>query len=268
MSDWSNPCGVAYRWYEDGSFEVEGLDFPSYAEDSAEEKLLQRVWSDWGAYVVEGAKLAAVPQAWVIAVLCAESGGRRQSRSACTAKLCPALWNKGLCADQGGPNQFCAGGLMGFTQGAAKLYGRTVDWYFADDTTEGQQVIDGADFLRRKIVAAGNEVLAGVKAYNGGKPCADTGMAPGPGIVNMYGQGGYVEKIIRLANTFVRMQLPQPKAPPGPEPVRDDDVPLVASSGRPAIQGVAVLLALGAAFALAYRWDETTRHWLPTRRAT
>lgn len=96
---------------------------------------------------------------------------------------------------------------MGFIASTAKMYGRTLDWYVASEENEGQMVIDAADLIVKNIARFKGDVLAGLKAYNGGSPCKDTGLATGPGIMNMYGQGNYVEKLVRLSNTFARMGL-------------------------------------------------------------
>lgn len=266
MAEWSNPCGVAYRWLDDGRFEVAGLGFPSYPIDGAEAALITKVWYEWSPYLVKGSQQSQIPVAWIIAVLCAESGGRLNSRSACTQKLCPALWKKGLCEQQGGPNKFCAGGLMGFTQQAAAMYGRDVDWYFTNHDTEGQQIIDGADLIVRKIAAFKGEVLSGLKNYNGGKPCADTGLAPGPGILNMWGQGGYVEKIVRLSNTFVELVLGEPSKHP-PDPGKEEP-PSLSIVDTPRVKGIATLLVLGAVFAVAYRWESVSSAWLNRGRTS
>lgn len=260
MPDWSNPCGVAYKWYDDGRFEVEGLGFPDYPQGRSEEARLTKIWQKWGWYISEASRASQIPASWIISVLYSESGGKTNSRSACTAKLCPALWKQGQCADQGGPNQFCAGGLMGFTQMAAKMYGHTVDWYFTDDETEGQQILDGADLLVRKILHYNGEVLSGIKNYNGGKPCSDTGLATGPGILNMYGQGDYVEKIVRLSNTFSRLPLSEPvKPPPGPKPVKPDQpFPPVVKPGASVATGASILLGVGATFAVVAYWGDIT----------
>ena len=264
--DWSNPCGVSYRWYDDGRFEVAGLGFPDHPQGGKQEGLLKRIWQDWGWYIVEASKASKIPASWIIAILSAESGGKRNSRSPCTASLCPALWKQGLCASQGGPNNFCAGGLMGFTQQAAKMYGHTVDWYFTDDESEGAQVFDGADLLVRKIATFKGEVLSGFKNYNGGKPCSDTGWAKGPGILNMYGQGDYIEKIVRMANTFSRMSWPDPVKHDIPEPVTPKPpVPLLVGPSAPVVTSVAVLLAVGGVFATTYYWNDIGR-WIEKKR--
>lgn len=208
-SNWMTPCGVAYRWSSDGRFEVEGLGFPDYAVGSFQEKILANNWDKWGAYVKKGAQASSIPASWLMAVMYTESGGKTHSAAACN-ELCSSVWSKGGCASQGGSATVCAGGLMGFIPQTAATYGRTIDWYVASEANEGQQIIDAADVIVKNIARFKGDVLAGLKAYNGGSPCRDTGASTGPGIMNMYGQGNYVEKIVRLSNTFARMQLADP----------------------------------------------------------
>jgi hypothetical protein len=206
-TDWQNPCGVAYRSYDDGRFEVQGVGFPSYAPDGAQAKQLATMWDKWGKYAEQGSRQSGVPAAWLMAIMYAESGGKTGSFAPCTEKLCPALFRSGGCASQGGPHAVCAGGLMGFISSTAAMYGKSLEYYTQDDAHEGEMVVDAADLIKKKIAAAGGCVLCGFKGYNGGSPCKDTGLATGPGIVGMYGQGNYVEKIVKLCNTFVAMNL-------------------------------------------------------------
>ena len=202
-SDWISPCGIPYRVFPDGRIEVQGMGFPSYEGSAQVASQISAIWNKWGAYVVKGAQQSGLPQAWVLALIYIESGGKTGSTAPCTEKLCPALWKTGGCAS----TNVCAGGLVGFIASTAKMYGHDLSWYFIDGAHEGQMVVDGADLLKQKIAAKGGDVLAGVKSYNGGRTCSDTGLATGPGLVGMYGQGDYVSKFIKVANSFVALGL-------------------------------------------------------------
>ena len=247
-SDWTSPCGVAYRSYEDGRFEVQDQGFPAYDLNGGVAGEIRKLWAKWGPYLQQGATKSNVPAAWLVGILYAESGGKTGSTAACSAALCPAIWKAGGCASQGGSNSVCAGGLMGFIASTAQMYGRTIDWYMQDDDHEGQMIVDAADLLVQKIRAAKGCVLCAIKSYNGGSACKDTGLAKGPGIVGMYGQADYVEKILRVANTFVALQLPGAPAVSG-------------SAGMSSGQGAVVAVVLGAvAFMLAdIRWGLVSR---------
>jgi len=187
-SDWLNPCGVAYRTWEDGRIEVQGLGFPAWDASSQHVPQLQTLWDRWGAAIQKAADVNQMPAAWLVAIMQIESGG-----------------NPTVCSEVG------ACGLMQFMPSACHIYGHECSFY--NDNPE-QQIIDAGNLLLKKAAGYGGCILSGVKGYNGGSPCTDTGTTNGPGILNMYGQGDYVANFVRAANTFVALGL-QPPATAG-----------------------------------------------------
>lgn len=207
-SDWKSPCGVAYRTYDDGRIEVEGQGFPAWGLDSAQAKVVRdNIWGNYAGALASSAAKFGIPISWLVAIMAIESRGLKGQYAPCD-EVCSAYWNQGQCASQGGPLKYCAGGLMQFTSNTAGIYGKTLDYY---DAHPEEQIEDAADFLMNKKVAVkGGDLLAGVKAYNGGGTCADTGHASGPGIMNMYGQNDYIQNFVKYANTFVALALTPP----------------------------------------------------------
>ena len=126
------------------------------------------------------------------------------------------------------------------------MYGHADCSYYNDNPAA--MIPDAADLILKKASAHGGCVLSGVKAYNGGSPCKDTGMAAGPGILGMYGQNDYVANFVRAANTFVGMNL-QPAAQPGG----------VGGTTQAAV--VVCVLSAVAFFFADIHWDLSGRVW-------
>lgn len=237
-SQWYNACGIAYRFYDDGAVEVQDQGAPSWANTSPEAAVLTRSWAKWGAAVLAAsAQHPTVKPAWLMAIMHIESAGNEKAAAPCEPTYCPAIWNAGGCASQGGPEIYCAGGLMAFISATAAKYGRTIDYYVAHPA---DQIMDAADLIAKELQRTGGDMCATAKHYNGGSTCA------GGGLVGMGGQGDYVSKFIRAANTFLNLSLPMPADAPGVGPTT---------------QGIVVVGVLGA---IAYmfadiRWDLTSR---------
>lgn len=198
-TDWYNACGVApYRFHDDGRIEVQGAGFPDWSYDSAQAEQISAQWQRWGPAITDASKTVGIPAAWINAIMYIESKGNPDAAARCEPVYCPALWNRNLCADQGGPYQFCAGGLMAFTEPTAKTYGKSIDYYMQHPE---EQIVDGADLLAKNTAAHGGDACAGAKVYNGGSVCG------GGGLIGMGGQNNYVEGFIRAANTTKALGL-------------------------------------------------------------
>jgi len=182
---WHNPCGVPYRWLPDGRFEVEGAGFPAWDAAGAHGKQIAKIWEDWGVPIQAAADKYSIPTSWLVAIMKIETGG-----------------NPKLCSSAG------ACGLMQFMPFTCRMYGHPDCSYYMSNPAD--QIPDAADVILKNTAAHGGCVLSGVKAYNGGSACKDTGMTSGPGILGMYGQNDYVANFVRAANTFANMGLARP----------------------------------------------------------
>ena len=186
-SDWFNPCGVPYRTWEDGRIEVQGLGFPAWDVAGVRGDQLRTLWGRWGAAIQNAADINQIPAAWLVGIMQIESGG-----------------NPTVCSEAN------ACGLMQFIPMTCRMYGHP-DCSFYNDNPE-QQIIDAGNLIKKNAAGHGGCLLSGVKAYNGGSPCTDTGMAASPGILGMYGQNDYVANFVRASNTFVALGLAPPAA--------------------------------------------------------
>jgi Transglycosylase SLT domain len=241
QTDWFNACGVAaYRFGDNGSIEIQNQGFPAYDVSGAQAKGLIKIWMQWSEAITAASQAKGVPSAWIASIMYNESQGNPKSFAPCEPVNCPALWNRGQCASQGGPEIYCAGGIMAFTSGTSAGYGKTIPYYMAHPE---EQIMDAADLIAKLIAKSKGDVCAAAKKYNGGSVCA------GGGIVGMGGQGpggGYVERFIRTTNTFVALGLS-----PGPS----------SSAG---LQGALAMAAFGALGFLAYRYFDAYHGWTKT----
>ena len=192
LTDWVNPCGVAYREWEDGRIEVQGAGFPAWDVASAQGQQLQAMWAKWGDHIEASGRQNNIPASWVGAIMYIETGG-----------------NPHLCSTAG------ACGLMQFTPAACRMYGHP-DCSFYNDHPEAM-IYDAGNLLVLKAGGPGKPTLPGVKGYNGGSACGVTQgpYSGGPGIVNMWGERNYVEKFIRASNTIVALGLVGTASPLG-----------------------------------------------------
>lgn len=183
-SEWFNPCGVAYRQWEDGRFEVQGAGFPAWDVSGAQASQLRTMWSKWGEHIEASGRKNNIPAAWVGAIMYIESGG-----------------NPHVCSTAG------ACGLMQFTPVACRMYGHPDCSHYNNVPTD--MIYDAGDLIIRKAGGPGKGIMTGVKGYNGGSACGVTTgpYADGPGILNMWGEHIYTEKFVRAANTIVALGL-------------------------------------------------------------
>jgi len=190
--------------WEDGSIEVQGLDFPLFPSGptGADAKVITKMWGKWGPSFVAASKQNGVHPIHLASLCYIESQGNEKSAAACEPTYCGALWKEGLCASQGGPEKYCAGGLMAFTSQSAKMFGHTMTWYMENPD---QMIIDAGHLLVMKIQSRKGDFLSGVKGYNGSGTCAANG--PAAGIMNMYGQSDYLTKFIRTANALAKWNI-------------------------------------------------------------
>lgn len=204
-SEWFNTCGVPYRMFEDGRVEVQGLGFPTYTQQVILDKV-EKIWTEYGSTITDAASKWEIPPAWLVGIIYIESGGKPSVASPCNEEVCPALWRRGLCSVQGGPEKYCAGGLMQFISATSAQFGKTMT-YFIEHPHE--MIHAGAELIavggpNRKnygggIRGRGGDVLSVVKMYNGGSPCG------GGGITGHGGQADYVSKFVKTVNAFVAM---------------------------------------------------------------
>lgn len=183
-TDWMSPCGVGYRQWEDGRFEVEGHGFPVWEAPIYQEQIA-KMWQRWGSAIEASAMKNQIPASWIVGLMYIESKGEPY-----------------VCSSAG------ACGLMQFMPGTCRMYGHECSWY---NDNLGQQIIDAGHLLSvvKLKERGGSCILCAVKAYNGGSNCGITEKyGAGPGILNMWGENNYVEKFVRTANTFVAMNLP------------------------------------------------------------
>jgi len=188
---WTSPCGVAYRWFKDGRFEIDGAGFPQWDVAGGHGKQLVKLWADWGVPIQAAADKHGIPASWLVAIMKIETGGKPY-----------------VCSSAG------ACGLMQFMPIACKMYGHSDCSYY--NTHLDEQIMDAADLLvvKKAGIESKGCILSGVKRYNGGSPC---GQSKGinvttPGLLNMWGENNYVEGFVRAANTFVALGL-APAAP-------------------------------------------------------
>jgi len=215
-SEWFDTCGVPYRMWEDGRIQV-GDAFPRYTSKYSL-GIIEKIWSDYGKTIAAVSSKYGIPTSYLVGIIYIESKGNPRAASPCNAEVCPGLWKHGLCAAQGGPEKYCAGGLMQFISATARQFGKTMT-YFVEHPHE---MIEAAANL---IVVGGpsgknygggmrgqdGDILTVVKQYNGGNPCS------GGGITGHGGQNDYVSGFVKTCNAFVGLRLGQ-----GTEPVKAD----------------------------------------------
>jgi hypothetical protein len=211
-SDWYNPCGVPYRLYEDGRVEVQGAGFPAHTQQAVL-AIIQRIWTEYGATITTVARKWGISPAWLVGIIYIESEGKARSSAECEPTYCPAIWKTGGCAAQGGPNKYCAGGLMAFTAGTASIFGHTIEWYMDhphEMIHDAAHLIaaggPGGNIYKGGIRGRGGDVLSVVKMYNGGSVCG------GGGLTGHGGQADYVSKFLKTCNAFVALGLAPPVA--------------------------------------------------------
>lgn len=218
-TDWIRRCpGAAYRIHENGAIEAEGHGFILWDPNgTAEEKLhvarIKKIWERWKDAILAATDKKGYAPAWVVAIIHNESSGDPKARAACEEKYCTALWKKGLCEAQGGPEKWCAGGLMAFTSATAAMYGHKGpnSWTYYIDHPE-EMIVDSVDLMQNQEKACG-DILIAAKSYNGGW-CA----CAGGDIFGMGGQHKYSEQFARATNTFLSLYgdgLPETKGLPG-----------------------------------------------------
>lgn len=214
-------CGVEYTVHEDGRISVADQGFPML--DDGSRKVIAKIWEVYGRDIAFASDKFKIPPAWLIGFIYCEtgflvlSGKEATAGSPCEPKYCPALWNAGKCADQGGPEKYCAGGLMQFISSTAGIFGKNLEHYMQNP---GEMIHDAAWLISvggpSGTVYAGGvygskrfwDICSIAKMYNGGSVCGG-GTLTGHG-----GQGDYVAKHIRACNTFVDMNLPVPEGAP------------------------------------------------------
>lgn len=228
-SDWINKCGIPFRFLDDHSVEVDGVGVPRWEPNSPMYSQIGKIWQRWQSGILAASKKHEVPVPWLVGIINIESGGNPAAVAACEPTYCPALWNKGLCAAQGGPEKYCAGGLMAFISATAAKYGRTIEYYIQNPE---DQIVDAASMIFDSLKRNGGDMLAVAKQYNGGATCA------GGGIVGMGGQGDYVTKFIYSVNTFNSMGLYQER------------------SAIPTSTGLLLFAAFGALAWSTYQWAD------------
>jgi hypothetical protein len=199
-------CGIPYAVYDDGRVSVRD-NFPNFTNESIR-KRIEKIWNDYGSTIILVSNKYKIPYSWLVGIIYIESGGNPNVKSPCNESLCPALWKKGLCKDQGGPESFCAGGLMQFISATARGFGKTIDHYLADPH---DMIWDAANLIvvggpTGRAYSGGvrgqhGDICSVVKQYNGGSRCG------GGGITGHGGQADYVSKFIRTCNTFVELNL-------------------------------------------------------------
>jgi len=201
-----NTCGVPYSTHDDGRVSVQG-QFPEYTNEAVRAKI-KKIWDEYGATIQDAASKWNLKPAWLVGIIYIESGGNAKAAAACEPKWCPGLWNAGKCAAQGGPEQYCAGGLMAFISATAGMFGKTMT-YFIEHPHEmihaAAELISVGGPKRNAyhggIQGNGGDVLSVVKMYNGGSKCG------GGGLTGHGGQADYVSKFVKVCNTFVAMGL-------------------------------------------------------------
>lgn len=208
-SKWYNTCGVPYRFHAGGGVEVQGYGMPKYDTEGAVAAKLAKIWERWGRAITRAARKHDLPPAWLVGVMYIESGGNPNAVAPCEPKWCPGIWNYGGCAAQGGPNQYCAGGLMAFTNStASSFFGKNIDYYVAHPE---EQIMDSAHLISTGgppgtaygggVKGRDGDILSVVKMYNGGSVCG------GGGLTGHGGQADYVSKFIKSVNTFLELGL-------------------------------------------------------------
>jgi soluble lytic murein transglycosylase-like protein len=200
-SKWFSKCGIPYRFYEDGRIEVEKRGFPAWGNESKNGNKIRKIYTNYGKAIEDAAEKHGLKPAWIVGIILIESGGNPKACAPCVSHVN----GKQFCAfapNCGGP--CCAYGLMQFIPMIARKYGKTGPHYMANP---GDQIMDGAHLIAGMRKRYGGDICTTVKHYNGGSSCA------GGGITGHGGQGDYVTKFIRGANTFVNLKL----KPPGPD---------------------------------------------------
>jgi hypothetical protein len=207
-SEWFNPCGVPYRLWEDGRVELEGQGFPAFDPGGQVAAKIASIWEKWKAPIVSAASKFSMPPAWLVGIIYIESGGNPTASAPCEPVYCPGIWKSGGCASQGGSETHCAGGLMAFTSGTAKIFGKTIGYYMEHPD---EMIHDAAQLIavggpagnvyKGGVKARGGDVLSVAKMYNGGSVCG------GGGLTGHGGQGDYVSKFLKVCNTFVALGL-------------------------------------------------------------
>jgi Transglycosylase SLT domain len=206
-TDWINRCGaVPYRVHENGAIEAQGYGFIAWDPNgTAEEKLhvkrIVKIWERWQEGILAATEKHGYVPAWVVAIIHNESSGDPSSRAACEEKYCTALWRNGRCEAQGGPEKWCAGGLMAFTSETASMYGHKGpnSWTYYIDHPE-EMIVDSVHLMKKNQIMCGGDIVAAAKAYNGGQcKCAQGD------IFGLGGQHKYSEQFARATNTFLNL---------------------------------------------------------------
>jgi hypothetical protein len=206
--------------WESGQIQVQD-QLPMWTQKYAF-NVIEKIWNDYGETIVRVSKKYDIPYSYLVGIIYIESAGNPNAHSDCNQAVCPGLWRQGLCADQGGPEKYCAGGLTAFISQTARQFGKTMTYFVEHphemiEATANLLVVGGPSGRNfgGGIRGQNGDVLSVIKQYNGGSKCS------GGGITGHGGQSDYVTKFIRTCNAFVKMELaePEPKPPEPYEPV-------------------------------------------------
>jgi len=71
----TNPCG-GLRWdmQDDGLIAVEGEGTPAFDPGSLRFKQMEQTWANWAGLILDAASANGIPPAWILAIMCQETG--------------------------------------------------------------------------------------------------------------------------------------------------------------------------------------------------
>jgi len=169
----------------DGTVAVDGQGVPVFDQGSLRYRQMEQTWANWGPLILDAASAHGIPPAWILAIMCQETG----------------LWS-GDPAEQAA--KVSSDGGVGLMQITDKSLGNPQD--MLDPATN----IDVGARLLAKLARARNGQLPEVAAnYNaGGVRCGSTSNPWG-----MVMSGDYVGNVIRWNNSAVMYldMAPKPK---------------------------------------------------------
>jgi hypothetical protein len=178
------PEGASYRILPDGVIEVDGQVIEATDKDKA---LISKIKASIGTQIDLAAATHDVPASWVAGIVVIESGGNPSACSPCDKKVCS------MAPNCGGP--CCAYGIMQCIDSTAKSFCKRSGPSLTGDLEGGLDC--GTLVFRSLLDKNGFDPIVAAKKYNGGEIVCGKG-----GIFGIGGQGNYVERFVRAANTY------------------------------------------------------------------